>query len=202
VRNHGVVHGRLDSLGGRVRVDDGASAAAVPLAIGARPDQHEFHEEDGGIVRTLLGCSLLFLASILFLGVAPERFGRVQRALVERPVRTIATGMLGVIAAGVLMIALVVSLIGIPVAVVLFIASPIVCVAALASVVPVVGAMLPMRQLEGRPVARLAAGAFVVFIVTLVPVLGKLALALALLAGLGALVLTRAGAREADASGI
>ena len=106
------------------------------------------------------------------------------------------------IVGSVVMVALVVSLIGIPIALVLAIVAPVVTAAALASVVPVIGAMLPTRQLEGRPVARLAAGAFALFVLTRIPVIGGLALGLALLAGLGALVLTRFGVREAGERGL
>lgn len=208
VREPGVVHGRLDSLGGDVQVDaaNGASfgSSAQPMAIGARPGDfgRAIADEDGGLVWAVLRYSLLFLAAILFLGIAPERFGRVQRAIVERPVRTLATGTLGVLTGGVLMLALVVSLIGIPIALVLAIVAPVAAAAALASVVPVIGAMLPTQRLEGRPVARLAAGAAVLFVVTRIPLVGGLALSLALLAGLGALVLTRFGARDANERGL
>ncbi len=209
VRDRGVVHGRIDSLGGEVQVDspNGAStfSSTTPsMAIGARSVDLDraMHEEEGDVVWAVLRYSLLFLAAILFLAIAPERFGRVQRAIVERPVRTLATGTLGMIVSGVVMVALCVSLIGIPIALVLAIAAPVVTAAALASVVPVIGAMLPTRHLEGRPVARLAAGACALFIVTRIPFIGGLALALALLAGLGALVLTRFGVREAGERGL
>lgn len=207
VRDTGVVHGRLDSLGGEVQIDAperGIVSSAQPLAIGARPGDlgHAIAEEDGGLVWAVLRYSLLFLAAILFLGLAPERFGRVQRAIVERPVRTLATGTLGIVTGGVIFVALVVSLIGIPIALVLAIVAPVAAAAALASVVPVIGAMLPTQRLEGRPVARLAAGAAVLFVVTRIPLVGSLAIALALLAGLGALVLTRFGARDANERGL
>jgi hypothetical protein len=208
VRDRGIVHGRLDSLGGEVQVDSTAGDETTPsppaMAIGTHPVslEHAGHEEEGDVVWAVLRYSLLFLAAILFLGLAPERFGRVQRAIVERPVRTLATGTLGMIVSAVIMLALCVSLIGIPIALVLAIAAPVVTAAALASVVPVVGAMLPTRHLEGRPVARLAAGAFALFVVTRIPVVGGLALALALLAGLGALVLTRFGVREVGDQGL
>lgn len=210
VREQGMVHGRLDSLGGEVRVDPpGVSVVPTsslpPAALTASP-LREGHgggsDDEGGIVWAVLRYSLLFLAAILFLGLAPERFGRVQRAIVERPVRTLATGILGVIVTGVVMIALCVSLIGIPVALVLAIPMPVAATAALAAMLPVIGAMIPTRKLDGRPVARLAAGALVLFVLTRIPLVGGLALALALLAGLGALVLTRFGARDAGPQGL
>jgi hypothetical protein len=117
-------------------------------------------------------------------------------------VRTLATGTLGTIVGGVVFLALCVSLIGIPIAIVLAMGAPLVAAAALATVVPVIGAMIPTRRLDGRPVARLAAGALVLFVVTRIPLVGSLALGLALLAGLGALVLTRFGGREAGEQGL
>ncbi len=206
VRDHGVVHGRLDSLGGRVQIDGGASAstpgAPPAAAIGGPPPWAAHDEGDGGFVWAVLRYSLLFLASILFLGLAPERFARVQRAVVERPVRTLAAGTLGVIASIIVMFALCVSLVGIPIAIVLAILSPLALAAALAVVVPVIGSMLPTRALEGRPVARLAAGALTLFVVTRIPVIGFLAFVLALLAGLGALAITRFGGRDAGEHGM
>ncbi|MFO0686180.1 MAG: hypothetical protein U0234_29225 [Sandaracinus sp.] len=208
VRDHGVVHGRLDSLGGRVQVDGGSSAmtpgAPPAVAIGGPPPwaAHDEGDGDGGFGFAVLRYSLLFLASILFLGLAPERFARVQRAVVERPVRTLAAGILGVLASAIVMVALCVSLVGIPVAIVLAILSPLALAAALAVIVPVLGAMLPIRALEGRPVARLAAGALTLFVVTRIPVVGGIAIMLALLAGLGALAVTRFGGRDAGEHGM
>ncbi len=205
VRENGVVHGRLDSLGGQVQVDTPGSASVgpMPMAIGAPTPPHRANaDEEGGVVWAVLRYSLLFLGAILFLGLAPERFGRVQRAIVDRPVRTLATGTLGMLIGGVIFLALCVSLIGIPLAIVIAMVTPVAFAAALSSVVPVVGAMLPTRKLEGRPVARLAAGALVLFVVTRIPVVGSLALGLALLAGLGALALTRLGVREASEQGL
>jgi hypothetical protein len=199
------VHGRLDSLGGEVEIDAppgmafGSSAPPMALTL---PPRYGNVEDDGGIVWAVLRYSLLFLGAILFLGLAPERFGRVQRAIVERPVRTLATGTLGMLVSGVLLLALCVSLIGIPLAIVLAMIAPVVAAAALASVVPVIGAMLPTRKLDGRPVARLAAGALALFVITRIPLVGGLALGLALLAGLGALVLTRFGGRDASERGL
>ena len=205
VRENGIVHGRLDSLGGQVQVDTPGSASVgpMPMAIGApTPPHRATTEEEGGVVWAVLRYSLLFLGAILFLGLAPERLGRVQRAIVDRPVRTLATGTLGMLIGGVIFLALCVSLIGIPLAIVIAMVTPVAFAAALSSVVPVVGAMLPTRKLEGRPVARLAAGALVLFVVTRIPVVGGVALGLALLAGLGALALTRLGVREASEQGL
>ena len=181
----------------------GAGAAALG-AIGGPPPwaAHDEGDGDGGFGFAVLRYSLLFLASILFLGLAPERFARVQRAVVERPVRTLAAGILGVLASAIVMVALCVSLVGIPVAMVLAILSPLALAAALAVIVPVLGAMLPIRALEGRPVARLAAGALTLFVVTRIPVVGGIAIMLALLAGLGALAVTRFGGRDAGEHGM
>lgn len=209
VRDRGVVHGRLDSLGGRVQIDapsvPSGSSVVSPLpaaAMTSLPLTPSQDDGDGGIVWAILRYSLLFLAAILFLGLAPERFGRVQRAIALRPVRTLATGILGSLVTVVVMGALCVSLIGIPVALVLAIPMPVAATAALAAMLPVIGAMIPTRKLEGRPVARLAAGALVLFVVTRIPVVGGFALFFALLTGLGALVLTRFGGREAGDEGL
>jgi hypothetical protein len=208
VRQNGRVHGRLDSLGGEVQVDSPAAPApsvapgmpsAPALAIPPMPPpSYQHNESDGGVVWAVLRYSLLFLAALLFLAFAPERLGRVQRAMVERPVRTLATGVLVMLAGGVAIVALFVSLVGIPVALVLSVAAPLFMALGLASVVPVVGGMIPTKYFEGRPVARLAAGAFVLFVVTRIPLIGGLALTIALFAGLGGLVLTRIGARDAE----
>ncbi len=195
VSENGHVHGRLDAMGGDVSSEERGGSSSLVLA--ARPESANGGSSEGGdFVWALLRYSLLFLLSIAFLAVSPERFTRLSRVIIDRPLRVLATGGLGLAGACMLCVVLIVSFVGIPVALLMLIGSPLAAMMGLAAVVAVVGTALPIKGLEHRPVGRLAAGALALFVVTRIPIVGAIVIFLALLAGVGALILTRLGERE------
>lgn len=193
VTENGHVHGRLDAMGGDVSSDQSSGSSSLVLATRAEGNGGS---DGGDFVWALLRYSLLFLLSILFLAVSPERFARLSRAIVDRPMRVLTTGGLGLLGGVMLFLVLIVSLVGIPVALLMVIGSPLAAMMGLAAVVAVIGTALPIKGLERRPVGRLAAGALALFVVTRIPIVGGIVIFLALLAGVGALIVTRMGERE------
>jgi hypothetical protein len=193
VSENGHVHGRLDAMGGDVSTDEASGSSSMVLATRAAGNGGS---DGGDFVWALLRYSLLFLLAIVFLAVSPDRFARLSRAIVDRPMRVLTTGGLGLVGAALLFLVLIVSLVGIPVALLMVIGSPLAAMMGLAVVVAVIGTALPIKGLERRPVGRLAAGAIALFVVTRIPIVGGIVIFLALLAGIGALIVTRMGERE------
>lgn len=202
VAREGSVHGRLDAMGGEV-VDErmgGGMAAPPPLALmggptpmaGCAPTPHGVADFLGSGARH----ALLFLFGLLFLGLAPKRLRAISNVLVDRPGRATFAGALGAVGLPILCVALIITLVGIPVAAVVAFLGVIAGLAGLVAASMVIGAAIPWRRLSGRPVAQLAVGTVVLFLVSQVPWVGGVAWLLALVAGLGAFVLTRAGGRE------
>lgn len=196
-----IVHGSVDAAGGRVEMKPGARIAgatstAEPIAPPAIDREHRpHHHGDGGepaaLVRGLLFSALLFLFALLLTGVVPERMSAMHVAIIREPGRSAGAGLLGYVSAAIVLVALVVTIVGIPLALALAILVPVATYVGLAAAATVIGAALPVERLRGRPVLQILAGVGVLFVADQIPVLGSLALAAVACVGLGALLRTR-----------
>jgi hypothetical protein len=189
-----VVHGSVDAAGGHIDIAPGARIAGAANAVPVTPDPvtvrgEEDHE--AGPARSLLLHALLFLFALLLSGAVPERMGAMHLAIVKDPLRTAGVGLLGYAGAVVALVALVITIVGIPLALALGILVPVATYIGLAAAATVLGAALPVERLRGRPVLQILAGVSCLFVASLVPGLGAIAIAVAACLGLGALVRTR-----------
>lgn len=198
VRSGGEVRGRIVTTGGELRVEDGAHTDHRPIATGALDLDRDDDRHEG--LRSALSSgvkhSLLFLLGLFFLGVFRERHANLARVIVERPGRTAFVGFFGMIGAVVLTIVLLITLIGIPGAFVVALGTFLAVYGGIAVAASVLGAVLPFPALSGRPVAQLFVGILVLFLLSLVPVLGGVVGVLVASLGLGAMLTTRFGGRE------
>lgn len=147
----------------------------------------------GDATSSLLRHALLFLFALLLLGLAPERFGAVQAVIAREPARVGMLGLGGAIGASLLVALLAVSVVGLPAAIALAVLLALAVYVGLAAVAGVVGAALPVARIHGHPVRELAAGVAILWVASLVPVAGTLALVVVGLVGLGAVLHTRWG---------
>lgn len=196
-----IVHGSVDAAGGRVEMKPGAQVAgglgfAAPMD--PRPavaDRQGHHHDDGGepaaLVRGLLFSALLFLFALLLTGVVPERMSAMHVAIIREPGRSAGAGLLGYVSAAIVLVALMITIIGIPLALALAVLVPVATYVGLAAAATVIGAALPVERLRGRPVLQILSGVAVLFVVDQIPVLGSVALAIVACIGLGALLRTR-----------
>jgi hypothetical protein len=140
----------------------------------------------GGLTRA----ALLFVLGTIFLSLFPARAAALREEVLRRPMRSLALGVVGCLAAAVILIALCVTVIGIPVALLL---APLLFLATcsgLAVVLEAVGG-LTIGHRTKSPYAHLAAGALVLLLVGWIPVVGKLAVAAVILVAIGSIVATR-----------
>jgi hypothetical protein len=160
----------------------------------------DWSHEDESVAATVFGSAarhgLVFLLGVLLLGAFPGRHATMARGLVERPVRTALAGFLGVLATIVLCIAFAITLVGIPVAVFLAVVAVVAACAGLSVVASVVGATLPIERASKKPLLQLGLGVILLWLLSLVPVLGFLLLMLLGFAGYGTVLLTRFGRQE------
>jgi hypothetical protein len=189
-------------MGGDIRIDEGAHVpGAGTFRIGGSEQEDESgarHGGPGGKVERFIKDALfraavyllLFVIGLIFLGAAPERLGALQRIIVREPFRVVATGLLTVAGAIVGCIVLAITIIGIPLAVVLGLATFVVGYVGLVAAASVIGAVLPIPSLKDRRVLQLAAGLAILFVASLLP-WGTLFAFMAACIGLGAIVLTR-----------
>jgi hypothetical protein len=204
VASTGVVHGDLVTMGGDIDVEGGgvvhgqrvqAGNGAPGFSLGVDPAEAAsgvaswFSDTVGSAARY----ALLFLLGLVLLGLAPDRLHTLRLALVKLPTRSAATGLVGLIAAVVLIVVLCITIIGIPAAVLLALALPVAIYVGMAAAASVIGALVPSARLKDRPVLQLAAGVALLFGVSLLPFLGDIAIAIAAVIGFGTVLLTRFG---------
>jgi len=175
-------------MGGSVERDGSPSAEG---------NLHEHDDDHEGPVAKVFGSAarhtLIFLLGVLLIGAFPRRHAAMARSLVDRPMRSTAAGFLGMLATVVLCIAFAVTLIGIPVAIFLAVLAVVAACAGMAVVGTVIGAALPLEKAKQRPLLQLALGVAILWVLSLVPVLGFLVLLILGSAGYGAVLMTRFG---------
>lgn len=199
------VHGSLAAMGGDVR---DRRAEAGRGARNARID-HSF------VRRVLVGLvhsALVFLVGLTLQAGAGRRFRNVQARLSARPFHSLLLGMLGCVAFAATTCVLLISLIGIPAAVVFGVLLAVSLLIGLAAAAGAVGAWLPkaaarmdprlglarLLPVDAPPVRTLAVGVVAFFLAGLVPFLGGWVWWGAVFAGLGSLVWTRFGERRPE----
>ncbi|RLB52625.1 MAG: hypothetical protein DRJ42_14245, partial [Deltaproteobacteria bacterium] len=210
VNSGATVHGRMVTMGGEIEVEDGAYVSGG--RVGVNVDDADISiDEDGnfdvridadeesrgfgawleGALRGAASHALLFVFGVLLLTLAPARLDALRRTLVRAPFRSVAAGLMGIFGAAVTCLVLLVTVLGIPAAVVLAVMSVLGGYVGLLATASVLGAALPVTQLKGKPVLQVGAGVAVLYFASLVPALGSLLTVVAVLAGFGALLMTR-----------
>lgn len=190
------VEGEVTAFGGDIR-DERSAVGSEPARSVEVSRHHERSIVDtvfawfSDTARSAVAHILLFLLGLLMIGVGRQRLGAMQVTMIKDGLKTAGTGLLGyaVAISGIVLLCL--TIIGIPVAVVVGLALPVATYIGLAAAATVIGAMLPLPQLQGKEVHQLAAGVAVLFLASLVPFFGGVASAVAACLGLGALIRTR-----------
>jgi len=134
--------------------------------------------------------ALLFVFGAVVLALATDRSRALQVEVAARPMRTLALGVVGAIAAIALSIALCVTLIGIPVALVGVVVFILAAYAGVCAVLTTAGEAL-VRHRTTNAYVHLAVGCGLYFLVGLVPWFGAWAAVGVFLAGVGVMVATR-----------
>lgn len=201
LRGDGAVVGDVTSFGGSVVDERGTPNGPRARVTHHVSDPPRAARHDGPLDgffgwleeagRSAVAHVLLFLLGLVLMGVTRERLRAMQRTMVRDGLKTAGTGLLAYVAAVVGVVVLALTLVGIPAAVVLGLMLPVATYVGLAAAATVIGAALPIQRLAGHEVLQLAAGVGVLFVASLVPVVGSIATAIAACLGFGALVRTR-----------
>lgn len=186
LRNGGVVHGEVVTFGGEYQ---SGGSSSVPFAPQSAFDR--LGDMIGDAFSGLIAYALLFVLGLLMSGLANDRFEALRVAIAREPVRATALGLVGVVASIAAIILLCISVIGIPGAVALGIVLPFAIWIGMAAAASVLGAMLPIAALRGKPVLQLAAGCAVLYLLSLVPFVGAIGGLIAACIGLGAVMITK-----------
>jgi hypothetical protein len=188
-----IIHGSVEGLGDDDGDDDDEAADNVDHHDRAH-DAHEektMHETEAeGVGFSVSAAALLFVFGALFLAFAPRRVELLRTELISRPIRSVVVGAVSSVALLVLVVMLVCTVLGIPVAVLLAVGAPVVMLLGACVILTTVGGAL-LQHRSTNPNVHLAAGCALFFLVGLIPVVGSIMRLALALAGLGIMVATR-----------
>jgi FKBP-type peptidyl-prolyl cis-trans isomerase len=212
-----VVQGDAVSFGGSVVKAEGAQVQGESVSMGGsgfgtavarnviktqrsqRVSEAEDAGEDShsgfgrGLAAFLLQFAVFFGLGFVLMMFAPQRMKALEATITEEPGKNGLAGFLGLLAAVPLTLMLVVTLVGIPVAMLLWIALALFIPVGLAVVANALGAKLPTGKLRKTQALVLAVGLFALLLIGQIPVLGPMVLALAVFISMGAIIRTRFG---------
>lgn len=222
----GVVEGDAVSFGGDVIVGEGAEIGGDVLSFGGEVrmsqgarihgDRVAFSEKEAAsplsaiaqigsdgadhvrsLVRRLVVVLCMAGAGVLVLGLFPERVRNVAHAIQHRPLRYAFAGLLllGGFSVGALLIAI--TIIGLPVAGAISLLLGFALLLGFVALCQVVGDLVPLPSSWHGRLGAFLVGVLLVAIVGMVPILGKVLLALCVLPAVGAAVATRFGHGDA-----
>lgn len=212
LKDRAVVEGDAVSFGGRVvregdakvkgeEVSFGGSGIASSMAAHAVKASNAVElgreeEKSGGLslATFLVQFVVFFVFGFLLMVFAPQRMKGLESAVRGQPVISGVVGFLALVLALPLTVFLLITLIGIPVAAFLWLALAFVVPMGLAAIANAVGTALPLGRMRRTQAMVLALGLFALLLLAQVPVLGPIALSLAVCVSLGAVLRTRLGA--------
>ena len=214
LENGARVDGDLSSAGGHIERAAGAIVKGEETSLGgskgdtqAAHDADEDRDEDrdeGSVeeeswsfasVMDKLGSALsrtalLYAFGCILLATAGQPMERMRHELSERPVRALGLGAAALIGGFFALIVLCVTIIGIPVALMLFLVGALGVYAGMCAVFLELGALV-LEERTDSPYVHLALGCFMYLVFSTLPVIGWIATMLAVVCGLGLLVSTR-----------
>lgn len=142
--------------------------------------------------------ALLFAFGVILWALIGPRVEALQGEVVARPMRAFALGAVAVIAAVAVVVALCVTIVGIPLGLFVLCAAIFGAYAGVCAALTAAGAAL-LRHKTTSPYVHLAAGCLMYLVLSSIPYLGGFVTALAFLVGFGALAATRAAGLAARA---
>lgn len=151
------------------------------------------HSVGNRVAGFLAQFAVLFGLGFLLMMFAPQRMKTLDANIRAEPVKNGLAGFLGLVAAVPATVLLVVTLIGIPVAIVLWPAIAFFIAVGLVAIANRVGTVLPTGKMRKTQALVLAVGTLALMLVSRIPVLGVMAVTLAAFIGLGAIIRTRFG---------
>jgi hypothetical protein len=198
------VDGDVSVMGGNIKRSDRCHIG------GDVESDHKSHDSKGhdvgrgilgGIGGAITRGAMLFVFGAVLLALAAKRMETLRVEVASRPMRSFATGVLGVLGGVVLFIAFCVTIIGIPIALIGLFLSIIGGYAGVCAVLTVVGQALLKHKTES-PYVHLAVGCALFIVVGAIPFVGHLVTIGVALVGIGVLVATRAAGLVQKKNGV
>jgi hypothetical protein len=190
------VDGDVNAIGGTLDRSPDAKVGGDVTSKGGKSGGHE-KDDSSAVARAghsvmdgvRLG-AVLFVIGTMLLALAGRRMDALRVEAAARPMRSIALGVLGSIGGVLVLVALCVTVIGIPIALVGIVLAGLAVLGAMCAVLSVVGEAL-LRHKTENPYVHLGVGCAIFVVGSSLPWLGGFVAAATILAGIGVLVATR-----------
>lgn len=163
-----------------------------PDVVGAT-DERDPADAGRGFAAFLLQFAVFFGLGFVLMMFAPHRMKALEATVRAEPVKNGLAGLLGMVALVPLTAALVVTLIGIPIALMLWIMVALFVPAGMAVIANTLGAKIPTGRMRKTQALVLAVGLLALLLIGRVPGVGPLVLSLAAFVSMGAIIRTRFG---------
>lgn len=214
VEAEGHVGGDAVAMGGRVVVNEGGHVGGQRVAMGAaglgsllggvgaftppssRIERYEREESNDGfsLAGFLLRLGTLFGLGFLLTVMAPQRIKTMESMVMQEPLKSGLAGFLGTLALLPLSALLIITLVGAPLALALWLVVSVGVVMGLVAMAMAIGSALPSGKLRRTQALVLGMGCLVLSVAAEIPYLGPAMVVLAGLVSLGVVIRTRMGA--------
>ncbi len=192
------IDGDVSAIGGTLKRDPDSVVEGDVTAKGSSDPSGEHEEEHHSLVaragESVMGgvrlAAVLFVIGTVLLALSGRRMDMLRAEVATRPMRSLALGVLGVIGSIVTVVALCVTVIGIPVAIVALLLGGFALLGSMCAVLSVVGEGL-LRHRTENPYVHLAVGCAIYAALAALPWVGGFVVAATVLASIGVLVATR-----------
>jgi hypothetical protein len=204
-----VVNGDAVSFGGTVKEGTGCIVRGEKVSFGAggfgvKPMMKaippvklvEETEHRSGLAAFLINFATFFGLGFLLMMFAPNRMRNIEAELKQEPVKSGLAGLLALIGSLPLTVLLILTVIGIPVAFLMWLLGGLSIVMGLLCFANVLGTRFPIVRLRRTQAAVLAVGLLLMMGVSIVPVVGPILLFATICMSFGAIIRTRVGQRS------
>jgi hypothetical protein len=196
VDDSGRIDGDVDAIGGTLNRAKGAEIHGDVKVDQRRRGQSDGQgpstvsrlAEEAGNAITLT--ALLFVFGAILISFTSERMEKLRAELAARPMRSIAAGIVAVVTAVAVFVALCVTIVGIPFALIGLFMAFVAVAAGLSSALETLGGALLAHRTR-NPYAHLALGCALFLVLGAIPFVGSFVKGAAVLAGIGTVALTR-----------
>jgi hypothetical protein len=178
-------HGSVATLGGSVH-RGGNTRLNLASSDGSRGVIGLISDIGGAITRT----ALLFVFGAVLLALGTQRMEAMQGEVAARPMRTFALGIVGSIAFGLAFVAVAVTVVGIPIALIALLFGVVGTYAGICAALATAGGALAHHKTK-NPYMHLALGCLLFLILSSIPWIGGFVTAGVVFVGIGALIATR-----------
>jgi hypothetical protein len=190
------VHGETVSMGG-TGIGTAVARNMVKQQEAVRSGEEEAHEASDsagrGVAGFLLQFAVFFGLGFVLMLFAPQRMKTLEATIRAEPGKNGLAGFLGAVAAVPLTLMLIVTLVGIPVALLMWIAIALFVPVGLAVIANALGTKVPTGRVRKTQALALALGLLLMLLVGRIPVLGPMVMTAAVFVSMGAIIRTRFG---------